>query len=139
MNEEWCLGCHLCEYFCAFVNSGEKYMPKAFALNRQNVPNITVEEGDRINFAVNCRQCDEPLCKKGCITGAISVKDGVVTIDTEKCVGCFTCILSCPYGAVVPNKEGKAAKKCELCISNGGIPACVTNCPNRAIVLEEVY
>ena len=22
VNEEWCLGCHLCEYNCAFANSG---------------------------------------------------------------------------------------------------------------------
>ncbi|MEE1172492.1 MAG: 4Fe-4S ferredoxin, partial [Ruminococcus sp.] len=21
VNEEWCLGCHLCEYNCAFANS----------------------------------------------------------------------------------------------------------------------
>ena len=23
VNEKWCLGCHLCEYYCAFANSGE--------------------------------------------------------------------------------------------------------------------
>ena len=22
VNEDWCLGCHLCEYNCAFANSG---------------------------------------------------------------------------------------------------------------------
>ena len=22
VNEKWCLGCHLCEYYCAFANSG---------------------------------------------------------------------------------------------------------------------
>ena len=26
VNEEWCLGCHLCEYNCAFANSGERDM-----------------------------------------------------------------------------------------------------------------
>ena len=25
VNEEWCLGCHLCEYNCAFANSGSYY------------------------------------------------------------------------------------------------------------------
>lgn len=29
VNEEWCLGCHLCEYNCAFANSGMKDMVKA--------------------------------------------------------------------------------------------------------------
>jgi carbon-monoxide dehydrogenase iron sulfur subunit len=22
VNEMWCLGCHLCEYYCAYANSG---------------------------------------------------------------------------------------------------------------------
>ncbi len=26
VNEEWCLGCHLCEYNCAFANSGMNNM-----------------------------------------------------------------------------------------------------------------
>ena len=26
VNEEWCLGCHLCEYNCAFANSNEDDM-----------------------------------------------------------------------------------------------------------------
>jgi len=29
VNEEWCLGCHLCEYVCAFANSGLKDMATA--------------------------------------------------------------------------------------------------------------
>ena len=29
VNEEWCLGCHLCEYNCAFANSGMSDMATA--------------------------------------------------------------------------------------------------------------
>ena len=29
VNEKWCLGCHLCEYYCAFANSGKSDMVKA--------------------------------------------------------------------------------------------------------------
>ena len=29
INEEWCLGCHLCEYQCAYANSGIDDMVKA--------------------------------------------------------------------------------------------------------------
>ena len=36
VNEEWCLGCHLCEYQCAFANSGEADMFKAF--NKKETP-----------------------------------------------------------------------------------------------------
>lgn len=136
VNEEWCLGCHLCEYNCAFANSGESDMAKALK-GVQIHPRITIEDGRDIHFAVNCRHCEEPLCVKSCITGALSVSDGLVTIDQNKCVGCYTCILVCPYGALMPAPDG-VVQKCELCTKNAcGEPACVTGCPNRAIVYEE--
>jgi carbon-monoxide dehydrogenase iron sulfur subunit len=100
---------------------------------RKIIPNINIEEKDGISFAVNCRHCEEPLCKKACITGAITVSDGVITIEKEKCVSCYTCILSCPYGAVSPSESG-AVQKCELCENS---PACVNGCPNGAIVFAE--
>ncbi|MBQ9483883.1 MAG: 4Fe-4S dicluster domain-containing protein [Ruminiclostridium sp.] len=137
VNEERCLGCHLCEFYCAYANSGEAEMFKAFRLGRNAVPRIKVEDGNGINFAVQCRHCDDPLCMKNCIAGAISKVDGVVKIDRSKCVGCFTCVLSCPYGCIAPDKDGHSATKCELCAANGGEPACVKNCINGAIVYEE--
>ena len=138
VNEEWCLGCHLCEYNCAFANSGMKDM--VYALKDKKIfPRIHVE-GDgnnKITFAVSCRHCTEPLCVKSCIAGAISKQEGVVRIDRNKCVGCLTCILVCPYGALALG-EGGTMQKCELCLDNAcGAPACVTGCPNRAIVYEE--
>jgi carbon-monoxide dehydrogenase iron sulfur subunit len=136
VNEKWCLGCHLCEYYCAFANSGQDDMAKAL----KDVvirPRIRIEEQDNISFAVNCRHCEEPLCVKGCISGALSALDGLIVIDPDKCVSCYTCVLSCPYGAIMPSEEG-AIQKCELCTKNGrGRPACVEGCPNMAIVFEE--
>ena len=136
VNEEWCLACHLCEYYCAFANSDEPDMVKALK-NRQINPRIRIEEGDGISFAVSCRHCDEPLCVKSCISGALTEENGVISIDPEKCVSCYTCIMACPYGAVMPSENG-AIQKCELCTKNaGGLPACVKGCPNKAIVFEE--
>ena len=136
VNEEWCLGCHLCEYNCAFANAGGRSM--ALALKGKAItPRIRVEGDGAISYAVNCRHCTDPLCVRGCISGALRVEDGAVRIDHEKCVGCLTCVLLCPYGAVVPGPDG-AAMKCELCLNNSrGTPACVEGCPNRAIVFEE--
>lgn len=142
VNEEWCLGCHLCEYNCAFANSGETDMFKAFNREGEPLSRIRVEDGaqdgEAINFAVNCRHCETPYCVKGCITGALSVgDDGVVRIDHEKCVGCRTCIAMCPYGCLVIGHD-HTMLKCELCLENSaGSPACVTGCPNRAIVYED--
>lgn len=137
VNEKWCLGCHLCEYNCAFANSGETDMVKALQGMKIH-PRIQVEGDNQISFAVSCRHCEEPLCVKSCIAGALSVKDGVICCDQNKCVGCFTCVLVCPYGAVMPAPDGKVIQKCELCTNNAsGEPACVKGCPNGAIVFEE--
>ncbi|WP_334293512.1 4Fe-4S dicluster domain-containing protein [Lachnoclostridium edouardi] len=137
VNEQWCLGCHLCEYNCAFANSGHKDMVKALKDNTI-YPRIRVENDERITFAVSCRHCTEPICIKSCISGALSKSsDGTVVIDKTKCIGCYTCILVCPYGAISHNEEG-TVQKCELCMENScGEPACVKGCPNRAIVYEE--
>ncbi len=136
VNEKWCLGCHLCEYYCAFASSNEKDMARALK-DIKICPRIKIEEMDGISFAVSCRHCHEPLCVKGCITGAMTKKDGVITIDKDRCIGCYTCILSCPYGAVSPSEDG-AIQKCELCIkTSSGTPRCVEGCPNGAIVFEE--
>jgi len=155
VNEKWCLGCHLCEYYCAFASispadnpaatNNKKDMARALKDIKIN-PRIKIEEKDEISFAVSCRHCREPLCVKGCITGALTITDGVITINSDRCVSCYTCILSCPYGAVSPSDDG-AVQKCELCVkTKGGIPQgnsaeftppCVDGCPNGAIVFEE--
>ncbi|MCI1209854.1 MAG: 4Fe-4S dicluster domain-containing protein [Treponema sp.] len=141
VNEDWCLACHLCEYNCAFANSGLKDMVKALK-GKKLYPRIQVEEGgtkpEDVNFAVSCRHCEEPLCVKACITGALHIEDGVIFADKDKCVGCYTCILSCPYGCIMPAETGQVVQKCELCTENGdGTPACVKGCPNEAIVYED--
>ena len=113
VNEKWCLGCHLCEYYCAFANSGKSSMVKALK-DHKIAPRIRIEERNNI-----------------------SIVDGAVQIDSGKCVGCYTCILSCPYGALSTSNEG-AIQKCELCAKNAfGQPMCVQGCPNKAIVYEE--
>lgn len=136
VNEQWCLGCHLCEYNCAFANSGQTNIVKALK-GKSIFPRIHVEGEDKITFAVSCRHCEDPMCVKSCISGALSKKDGTVCIDRNKCVGCLICILVCPYGAMSQDANG-AVQKCELCMGNTcGEPACVKGCPNRAIVYEE--
>ena len=136
VNEKWCLGCRLCEFNCAFANSGETDMVKALK-DKEIHSRIHVEEDGKITYAVSCRHCEDPVCVKSCISGALTKKDGVVIIDKNKCVGCFTCVLVCPYGAVLPDGD-HAVLKCELCLNNScGSPACVAGCPNKAIVYEE--
>ena len=56
VNEDWCLGCHLCEFYCAAAHSGEPNMVKAFSNGKKPVPRITVEEGSGVNSVPPLRQ-----------------------------------------------------------------------------------
>ena len=138
--EDVCIGCHLCEIACITEHSFSKEPVKAF-LHEQFRPisRCTVEEldGGVISLSTTCRHCDEPDCLRACISGAIQKYDnGVVRIDTEQCVGCWSCVMACPYGAIQRNLIKKKANKCDLCPERKN-PACVDACPNRALVYKE--
>ena len=138
-DEKWCLGCHLCEYYCAFANSSDKSNNMCISLKNLVInPNVKVEENNKISFALQCRQCNDPLCVKSCLANAIKKdQDGIIHIDNKRCVQCYTCILVCPYGAISISDNG-IVMKCELCTNNKyGTPLCVKKCPNGAIKYEE--
>jgi dissimilatory sulfite reductase (desulfoviridin) alpha/beta subunit len=52
----------------------------------------------------NCVTCG--LCKKTCKVGAISIADGVLTLDPEKCIMCGDCIRVCKKDAMQVAKDG---------------------------------
>ncbi len=138
---EVCIGCGLCRVWCKVEHSPTKSIQKAFKEDApQTLACVDLEECGCESFAVQCRHCDEPLCAYGCITGAMS-KDpetGLVSVDETRCIGCWTCILLCPNGAVKRDERNKPrALKCEQCRERG-FPSCVEHCPNDALVLEEV-
>jgi carbon-monoxide dehydrogenase iron sulfur subunit len=89
-------------------------------------------------MAIQCRHCEDPICVYACITGAMS-KDpatGIVRFDQSRCIGCGTCVLMCPNGAVQLDDRGRrVALKCEMC-RDRGFPSCVEHCPNDALILE---
>ena len=105
VNEQWCLGCHLCEYYCAFANSHINDMVKALK-GREIYPNIQIEEKGDVSFAVSCRHCSEPLCVKSCITGALSIKDGVKELTAINASAALPACLSVPTVRWCP-EEGR--------------------------------
>ena len=73
------------------------------------------------------------------MTGAMyrDPETGEVVHDVDRCIGCYMCVMACPSGAIAIDRErGKSVAKCDLCAELGE-PACVANCPNRALVYEE--
>lgn len=138
IREEVCMGCGLCRVYCQTQHSRSRDIIKAFKKETPHpLPRIRVERNGEVCFSVQCRHCAEPWCVYSCLTGAMR-KDpasGVVSVVAEQCAGCWTCIVACPYGALVKDAENKVVAKCDLCAGED-MPVCVANCPNEALTLS---
>lgn len=137
IHEEHCIGCRLCEIHCAVEHSKTKDIIKTFKEGTPPLPKLIVEESKPLSFSLQCRHCEDPICVKACITGAMRKEGEKIVLNEDKCVGCWTCIMVCPYGAINRDKEKKTvASKCDLC-PDRETPACVEFCPNEALTFEE--
>lgn len=92
-----CTGCTGCEMACKAENStppGVTWCRVEF-LEMGNYP-----DSNRLSIPLSCMQCEKPECERVCPTGATHQrKDGIVEVDANKCIGCGSCIIACPYGA----------------------------------------
>lgn len=141
IQEAYCIGCRLCEIYCQVKHSKSKKIIKAFKNEREDIMSrVLVEEIGYNSFAIQCRHCDDAPCVEACISGAMRKNEntGVVICDENKCVGCWMCIMVCPYGVIKRGPSSKkVASKCDLCIDED-IPVCVKNCPNEALKFIDV-
>jgi len=89
-----------------------------------------------------CNQCENPPCVQVCPVGAtFRTEDGVVLVDSKRCIGCRYCIQACPYGARYLHPETRTADKCTFCyqrIVKGLLPACVEVCPTQARIFGDL-
>jgi carbon-monoxide dehydrogenase iron sulfur subunit len=138
--EEVCIGCRLCEVWCLVQHSESKDIIKAFRKEEPRpLARVRVEEYGVDSFGLQCRNCEEPDCVYSCISGAMYLDEetGTVQHDPEKCVGCWTCIMVCHRGAILRDeRRRRIAAKCDMCVDLE-VPACVANCPNEALILQE--
>lgn len=138
-----CAGCYGCMTACSLVHEGEIN----FSLARIQVHRAVLDEYP-FDIQINvCRQCPTPLCVENCPTGAahISAENGNIRmIDQEVCIGCKTCMKSCPFIPHRPiwNHFIEKATKCDLCADTpyynkqggpGASQACVEACPSSAL------
>lgn len=59
----------------------------------------------------------------------------------EKCIGCGTCVKSCPYEVPVVDTETMKSAKCDGCasrVAEGKMPICVDACPLRALEFGDI-
>jgi Fe-S-cluster-containing dehydrogenase component len=130
-----CIGCHACTVAC----KSEFDVP--IGVNRTHVKYI--EKGEFPNstreFSVHrCNHCADAPCVEICPTTALHTRaDGIVDFDSDRCIGCKSCMQACPYDALYIDPETNTAAKCNYCahkIDGGYEPACVIVCPVEAII-----
>ncbi|MFR1167285.1 MAG: DMSO/selenate family reductase complex B subunit, partial [Adlercreutzia equolifaciens] len=144
-----CTGCRTCEMACKDYND----LPANYAFRRV----FDYEGGDwkdngdgtfeptswAYHVSMACNHCAMPACVANCPQGALE-KDadtGLVSRDEEKCIGCGTCVKSCPYEVPVVDTETMKSAKCDGCasrVAEGKMPICVDACPLRALEFGDI-
>jgi Fe-S-cluster-containing dehydrogenase component len=98
IDNRMCIGCHACTVAC----KSEHDIP--IGVNRTHVKYI--EKGSFPNnsreFSVHrCNHCADAPCVEICPTTALYTRaDGIVDFDSDRCIGCKSCMQACPYDAL---------------------------------------
>lgn len=140
IDQRKCIGCHACTVACkaehdipiGVYRTWVKYIEKG------QFPN------SRRYFLVSrCNHCDDAPCVAICPTKALyKRRDGIVDFDSQRCIGCKSCMQACPYDALYIDPYSKTAAKCNYCahrVEVGLEPACVMICPERAIIAGDIH
>jgi len=134
-----CIGCHACTTACKSEHD------VAVGVNRTYVKQV--EKGEfpdtrRIFSVMRCNHCTDAPCVEICPVEALFVRDdGIVDFDNNRCIGCKSCMQACPYDALYIDPNNNTAAKCNYCahrIDVGREPACVTVCPEHAIIAGDM-
>lgn len=146
--QEYCTGCKRCEQACIAAHSRTGDAVRAFLERPPAKTRLFVESAEG-PVPLVCRHCEEPLCVSACMAGCMQ-KDSVTGVVDNKgheqqCVGCWMCIMACPYGVIVPEFDVaqtaatpfNTAVKCDLCAGRD-VPACVEACPMSVLDLGEM-
>jgi carbon-monoxide dehydrogenase iron sulfur subunit len=137
-NIDLCLGCRSCELACAVEHSQSKLLHEAVREEPRPVRRVKVGVTNGLPIPLQCRHCEDAPCLDACKSGAMHRDEsGAILIERDRCVGCWMCIMVCPYGVVAMDGDKKAALKCDLC-ADSETRACVEVCPTGALYYGEL-
>ena len=135
---ERCLGCRSCELACAIEHSTGKSLLSAICENPRPQYRVHVTSDGSTSLPLQCRNCEDAPCLTACLTGALHRdRRGVVLCNNDLCIGCWMCLMVCPFGTINQNNSERRIVKCDRCPERE-IPACVTACPSGALIYREV-
>lgn len=143
INIERCVGCKSCEIACAVHHSKSKDLFSALFEEPLPQKRIYVEQAMQFSYPSRCMHCIDAPCIKACPRNAIVWDSELekVSVNEDRCIGCFMCGMVCPFGAISVMKPQKVALSCDLCSSRlkeGMTPACVEACLTKALIFGEI-
>ena len=139
IDQDRCIGCHACTVACkeehnvpvGVFRTWVKYIEKG------EFPDTSRHFG-----VLRCNHCDAAPCIEICPTTSLyRRKDGIVDFDSERCIGCKSCMQACPYDALYIDPNSNTAAKCNYCAHRVELdlqPACVIVCPTQAIITGDL-
>ena len=87
-----------------------------------------------VKIPIVCHNCEDAPCVTACMPGCRHRDEasGRIVTDYERCVGCWMCVMMCPFGAIqrIPTAEGEhhgVALKCDSCLDKEIVP-CIAAC-----------
>lgn len=137
-NAAMCVSCGACTVACMDQNDIDPNSQAPF----RHVQTIEKNKNEKVvfsNISMACMHCSDAPCIEACPTGCLR-KDpdtGLTVYDNNKCIGCHSCAMACPFGAPAFTVQGKMTKcgGCAVRLENGLEPACVRVCPFDALKL----
>ncbi|MDO4289718.1 MAG: 4Fe-4S dicluster domain-containing protein [Eggerthellaceae bacterium] len=138
-----CIGCKTCMAACLTKHDVTGDVAKA----RLNL--VTTLS---VSTPIVCHHCEAAPCASVCPTHALYRDGNRVAVRAENCIGCRSCVMACPYGAVdvvvsdltarlgnlaIKGVSHAAVIKCDLCVDRANGPACVAACPTSSLRLVD--